>query len=123
PWFRLVTVGLPLSIGTALYFDLTSGRYRDEQLQKFGTDGFEPLSLFDGLRSLPLGAGTTLNTIALVALIGGLLLLLRNIRRSRSEGVGRPLEKLSKLVFVLLPTFIAYWLFVIRVSNVGGKDY
>lgn len=122
-WFRLVTVVLPLTIGTAMFFDLTSGRFQDEKRQRYGTDDFEPLSLLDGLRSLPLGGGTTLNTIAALATIGGVYLLLRNVRRARREGVGRPLARLSKLLIVLVPTCVAYWLFVVRMSNIGGKDY
>jgi hypothetical protein len=122
-WFALVTLLLPLAVGAAMIFDLSSGRYRDEQIRKFGTEGFESLSLTDGLRSLPLGSADTLDAIAIVSLIGGSLLLLRNIRRSRTEGSGRPLEKLLKLAVVLVPTCAAYWLFVIRMSNVGGKDY
>jgi hypothetical protein len=122
-WFVLVTVMLPVLVAAAVFFDVNSPRFRDEKLRVFGTQEFEPLSLIDGLRSLPLSGGANLDTIALVAALGGSLLLLCNARRSAATNTGRPLVTLAKLGFVIVPTCIAYWLFLVRISNVGGKDY
>lgn len=123
PWFRVVTCLLPVTVAAAMFFDLNSGRFQDERLRVFRTEGFDSLSILDGLRSLPLSGGPNLDTIALVSTLGGMLLLLRGMRNSAAQVAGRPLARLAKLGFVLLPTCAAYWLFLVRISNVGGKDY
>lgn len=135
-WFRSVTVLLPLAVAVALAVDVKTPRYQHEKERLFQQDGFESLSLLDGLASLSLSNGAVLNGVALIAAAGGLLLLVRAARgRSRTSEAGQPSELgernervhplaiLSKLAWVLVPTTVAYWLFLVRLSNVGGKDY
>lgn len=118
-WFKTLSVTLPLLVALATFYDVTSGRFSDEAQQEFRTAGYEPLGWLTGLTHLPLRHGLALD--ALNALVLALTVVAALRAWSRREGGAR--ARISALAVVLGPTFCLYSLFLLRISNLGGKDY
>lgn len=118
-WLRVSTLVLPALVGVAAFYDLTSGRFHDEAQQTFQLEGFTPLSLVAGLRSLPWSGGAAIDGFIVLGLLGAALAL-REAHR-RSPALVR--RRAAALALALGPAFLAYFVFLQRISNLGGKNY
>ncbi|MEZ6014454.1 MAG: hypothetical protein R3F49_05020 [Planctomycetota bacterium] len=117
-WTQLVGCLLPLLIGVAVFFDVTSGRFLDEQQRAFGAESFAGPSLWRGLNALPLSSGPVLDFIAKLTLAAGALLWVIRLRRGEPGA-----RRFALLGAILAPICLMYALFLQRVSQMGGKDY
>lgn len=118
-WHRLLAFGLPALVALATYYDVTSGRFADEREQQFRVVGFETLSWLRGMSHLPLRQDGALGVVVALALLAAAGGAVRAWLRSPAEATERALA----LCAALLPTFVAYSFFLLRISNLGGKDY
>ena len=118
-WFRALVLLLPAAVAVALFFDVTSGRFADEQRQEFRVPGFGGVSWLSGLTHLPLRHGIAVDAASVLGLVTVAVLALRTWR---SDTRARR-EQWIALAAILAPTAVAYSLFLLRISNLGGKDY
>lgn len=118
-WLRLIALALPALVGVAAYYELSSGRFHDEAQQKFVREGFSELSLVAGLRSLPWSGGAAVDGFIALGLLGAALALCDAHRRTPALVRRRA----AALALVLVPAFLGYFVFLQRISNLGGKNY
>jgi len=118
-WLRVTALVVPVLVGVAAFYDLTSGRYHDEAQRTFRLEGFSELSLVAGVRSLPWSGGAAVDGFIALGLLSAALTLREAYRRAPALVRRRA----AALTLALVPAYFGYFVFLQRISNLGGKNY